>query len=161
MTKPKSPWTPGVIKRLGDATDSEIAAVVDRSIKAVGNYRRRLGIERSPRARLNGRHWTAAEDRLLGTMADRDLAEQLGCSKETVERRRVLLGISGWHGRHGRGWPSTPDKLVGATYYRAMQGGLTPAQIAKKHKVTSSAVVQAIRRYRRRAAKPQRVARAK
>ena len=40
------------------------------------------------------RHWTAAEDSLLGTMPDSELAKKLGCGESAVFRRRRLLKIS-------------------------------------------------------------------
>ena len=47
--------------------------------------------------------WTADEDRLLGTMPDRDLARRLGRSRDaTIERRRKLRILP--FNPHGRRW---------------------------------------------------------
>jgi hypothetical protein len=56
------------------------------------------------RFRSNGRYadarqWTAAEDKILGTKIDREIADLLGRTRSTVRIRRQKLGIAGAKGK--------------------------------------------------------------
>ena len=53
---------------------------------------RQLGLR--PTGRWKGREWTAEQLRLLGTMPDAELAEQIGRTPIAVRIRRERLGIA-------------------------------------------------------------------
>jgi DNA-binding CsgD family transcriptional regulator len=110
MGKPNE-WTHQLVARLGIDTNTRIADKLNISVSAVAQRRKKLGIKRSPLARLEGRIWTPAEDALLGTMTDREVARELDISRSSVERRRIGLGIPGFD---GRGHPRRPADLTGA-----------------------------------------------
>jgi hypothetical protein len=57
-------------------------------------------------------HWTADEDRLLGTMTDRDLAQRLGRSRGTIIKRRRKLRLAPFHPHTGL-WSQAEEDLLG------------------------------------------------
>jgi hypothetical protein len=63
---------------------------------------------RMPRETLTA----VAEDRLLGTMPDRLLAERLGCSRQAIVERRRKLRIPPFH-PHRRPWSRAEEELLG------------------------------------------------
>lgn len=133
---------------LDSDTDTRIASAIDRSISAVGQRRRGLGIARSQLAALEGRHWTPKEDALLGTMSDREVGREIRVSKASVERRRVALGIDAFVTGRRR----ELSTLAGAKYFEEYQAGAGVADIARKHGISSTSVRKALNRYQHRLA---------
>jgi hypothetical protein len=67
--------------------------------------------------------WSAADDRLLGTMPDYKLAKQLDCSVGSVFTRRVELGIKVFKSDRLPYW--TPENL-------ALLGTMTDRDLARQ-----------------------------
>jgi hypothetical protein len=88
-------WTPEEAALLGTRPDKEVAARIGRSVGAVHDHRRKLGIRSfyKRKARSKPAVWTPAQDALLGTMPDPDLARKLGCPAMAVFYRRRKLKI--------------------------------------------------------------------
>jgi hypothetical protein len=87
---------------LGRFSDEEVARRVGCPVKAVIRKRIKLHV-RKRRDLLEVKPWTPAEDELVGTMADKQLAARLGRSVGSVgHRRRKLLrpqispGVKRW-----------------------------------------------------------------
>lgn len=78
-----------------------------RTVKPVSRFRRR-GRDSRPRTL---RRWTAAEDKLLGTVPDAELARRLERSEISVMRRRLRMGI--FVPGRTKLWTSEDDALVG------------------------------------------------
>ena len=57
--------------------------------------------------------WTADEDRLLGTLPDRDLAKRLSRTRAATIERRRKLHIPPFS-PHGRRWSRIEGELLGA-----------------------------------------------
>lgn len=93
------------------------------------------------------RVWSEDEDRLLGTMSDRDVAMVLGTTPAAVESRRVHLGVRGF-----TRWVVRKDlsQLAGAQYAADLRAGLTISEITRKHGVLHSTVLRSLERYRAR-----------
>ena len=93
-------WTVEEEALLGTMPDKEVAARIGRSITAVHDHRRKLGIpsfyKRKPRREPSV--WTPKKDALLGTMPDSDLARKVRCSPLSVFYRRRKLGIAPFRG---------------------------------------------------------------
>jgi len=89
------PWTPEDDAVLGTMKDRDVGERIGRSESAVSDRRYVLGVaaftKRAPRGK--SATWTPAKDRLLGTMADGDLARELRCSPMAVFYRRKRLKI--------------------------------------------------------------------
>lgn len=72
---------------------------------------------RGTRPPAAGVPWTAAEDVLLGTMKDRDVAARTGRSEAGVSERRYELGMPPFTRRATRGipiaWTEAKDQLLG------------------------------------------------
>jgi lambda repressor-like predicted transcriptional regulator len=137
-------WTPDIIARLGVESDTTIARELGVSIAAVGQARKRLGIARSPLARMEGRAWTAAEDSMLGLMTDADLAAKIGVAPKMIWERRLALGIRAW--RKGPSVKPLQD-LAGARFIGDFEVGMPIADIARKHGISTSGVSNALDRY--------------
>lgn len=81
---------------LGMLSDKDLAIKIGCKTQAVRDRRRERGIDpccaedRLPKGKYDWSRW----DPKLGTMADVDLAAQIGCDKSVVRRRRSSLGIS-------------------------------------------------------------------
>ncbi|HZZ77570.1 MAG TPA: hypothetical protein VFE62_03570 [Gemmataceae bacterium] len=85
---------------LGTMLDREVSRRIGRSERAVVDRRRVLGVapftkRSAPRGHAN---WSPAQDRLLGTMPDVELARKLRCSPMSVFYRRRKLGITRYRG---------------------------------------------------------------
>ncbi len=126
-------WTPAEIRLLGTMPDQELAERLRRSYHLVWYQRKMLGIppfQSSPTRRQNGRKrklktasayfgkktrpWTAAEEKLLGTMADADLAWKLKRPSPEVFFRRHILKIPSFQKRaSARSWTPREIKLLG------------------------------------------------
>jgi hypothetical protein len=94
------PWTAEEETLLGSILDREVTAWIGPYPSTVANRRIELGIPSyrrhaptSPR-----RDWTSAENSLLGSMPDPELAAQLGCTPIMVFCRRRKLGIPAYRG---------------------------------------------------------------
>ena len=61
---------------------------------------------------METQHWTADEDRLLGTMSDRDAAKRLGRQRGTIYKRRRKLRIAPFC-PYGRPWSRMENELLG------------------------------------------------
>jgi hypothetical protein len=75
---------------LGCVLDEEVARRTGRSLSAVMNRRYALGI---PTANPEFRRWTSAEEKVLGTKPDREVASLLKRSVKSIIYRRLKLGI--------------------------------------------------------------------
>ena len=62
---------------------------------------------------LGHQPWTTAEDKLLGTMKDRDLAQRLGRPLEAVRERRRRLSIAHYYPDYRRLWTPAEEQLLG------------------------------------------------
>jgi len=60
----------------------------------------------------HGTSWTDAEERLLGTMSDPDLARRLGRSVRAIRLRRHQRGIPKFHSQR-RPWTEAEEELLG------------------------------------------------
>lgn len=81
--------------QLGTKTDRELAVLWGVPIAQVKKHRERNGIPACKPVYAPGpTAWTAAQDAILGTMPDTQVAEALGnIDPKTVKTRRVVLGI--------------------------------------------------------------------
>jgi hypothetical protein len=61
---------------------------------------------------MGTQHWTADEDRLLGTMTDRDAAKRLGRPRGTIYKRRRKLRLAPFR-PYARLWHRVEDELLG------------------------------------------------
>jgi DNA-binding CsgD family transcriptional regulator len=86
--KPPSPWTNGVLRRLGRDSDTEIARQLGLTAATVAKKRQEIG---GSKWRL--KRWAPREDAVLGTLPDREAARRLGRTYKAVKHRRHLLGI--------------------------------------------------------------------
>src|SRR5207247_1411943 len=68
--------------------DAEVADLTDRTFGSVWQKRRALGIAQSA---LKFRKWTRAEDKLVGTAPDADIARQIDRTESAVKSRRAIL----------------------------------------------------------------------
>ena len=76
--------------------DLKLAKLPKRNNTTIRERRLKLGI---PSFRKHGpftpsREWAPADDDLLGTMTDPELAARLGCTVRMVYNRRVKLGVA-------------------------------------------------------------------
>jgi hypothetical protein len=79
--------------------------------------------------------WTANEDRLLGTMPDRELAKRLGRSRDATIGRRRKLRISPFS-PHGRRWSRLEDELLGTMSDRTLARKFErSAKTVSKHRI--------------------------
>ena len=66
---------------------------------------------------MSGPLWTPAEEALLGTMPDKDVAAKVGRTPTAVHAHRNNLGIRSFYGRKPRGksasWMPAKDRLLG------------------------------------------------
>ena len=94
------PWKAEEDALLGTMMDKNVAKRTGRTESAVSERRYVLGVpaftKRKPRSEPV--NWTPAKDRLLGTMADPDLARKLKCSPMAVFYRRRRLKIAAFRG---------------------------------------------------------------
>jgi hypothetical protein len=65
---------------------------------------------------------TADEDRLLGTMTDRNVAQRLGRSRQAVAERRRKLRIPPFQ-PHRRPWSRLEEELLGTMPDARLRGG--------------------------------------
>jgi len=84
-------WTPRRVALLGTAPDGEIARCLELAVSTVCHRRRVLGIAPFTPA-ATGPRWTRAMLRLLGTLADREVAERFGIPLRTVRAKRWRRG---------------------------------------------------------------------
>jgi len=129
-------WTPQEDKLLGTETDKAIGRKLRCSGSTVSRRRALLGIPVSPMVRkvlaegarrmrenwekkhghgvLNPRHkpWRPVDERLLGKVADDELAKQLGRTMLAVQKRRRALGLPGV-GRMEAPWSTKEIQLLG------------------------------------------------
>lgn len=101
-------WTKREISMLGKMTDRELAERIGIQPMCVTSKRRLVGVpafikheKHRPGRRLDD--WTTEETALLGTMADREVAERINVSWGAVRKKRISLGIEPF--RQGGGWP--------------------------------------------------------
>jgi hypothetical protein len=80
-----------VAKRAGDAAKSHEYTDAERAVRRRNALRLNLG--RHLRRDTNGRQWTPAEDAMLGTLPDDEVAKRIGRKPSAVRVRRAKLGI--------------------------------------------------------------------
>lgn len=119
-------WTPRMVRRLGAASDEDIARELGISLTSVSRERRRRGIA-TFRPRRSDFEWTDRALRLLGAASDHEVAAELGISYSIVNRKRRILGISSFHPpphrKAERRWLPWEEKLLGA---------MSDAKVAKR-----------------------------
>ena len=98
---PRGEWKPKEDALLATMPDHVLAELLDRHRDTVRKRRLKLGVSsfRKHGPFTPSREWTPADDALLGTMTDPEVAAHLGCTWRMVYNRRVKLGVSA----HGRG----------------------------------------------------------
>jgi hypothetical protein len=91
-------WRPTEDKLLASASDVEIGRRLGRTKASVKQRRKTLQIAaHRPRVnRIPPRRWTDAEDRVLGTASDREVARLFGRTTSSVLGRRRGLGIASY-----------------------------------------------------------------
>ncbi|HEY0076827.1 MAG TPA: hypothetical protein VGB77_22275 [Abditibacteriaceae bacterium] len=91
---------------LGKIPDAEIVRRASVSKLTVRRWRQQMNIAPAGQAGAKVKRWTGETEKLLGTMPDHKLAEQLGIPRGTVQSRRLALGIGPYvkwiKGRPGR-----------------------------------------------------------
>ena len=80
--------------------------LLHKSVSAVKHRRSRLGIVTR---KIKQKKWSPAEDQLLGSAPDSEIARRLGCHKFVVQARRLRLKIIA----HRRSWKAKADGLLG------------------------------------------------
>ena len=89
--KPRRPWTKSELAMLGKKTDPVIAAETGRGRRHVRAKREELGIPATQQQKSI--KWTKAIIKRMGTVTNKELAEELGVSEGTVAlHRRRLIG---------------------------------------------------------------------
>ena len=144
-------WTAEDDKLLGVRTDQDIAALLGTTVEAVQHRRSQFGIApcarqmrqtllaKSKQLRRAGGHfgkYDPNEDKLMGTMPDRELALRLGRTHKAVEARRIHLGIPKFDPRIHK-WTAEEDALLGVE---------ADGQIASRLGLSISAVAHRRRR---------------
>lgn len=108
---------------LGKKSDRDVARQIGRSQGTVRHKRHTLNIP----SLTPMRRWTEAENRLLGTLPDAELAgrlnrgitdlevaQRLGCPQNIVRHKRITLGIRACHPLTSyRLWTPAENKLLG------------------------------------------------
>lgn len=97
-------WTPDKIEKLGKVSDSDLALEFGIDRKSVEYKRKTLRIARKPQTNFvvpptGGWNRIALPDHIiarLGTVADRQLAKEIGVSKYVIQRARNKRGIPAW-----------------------------------------------------------------
>lgn len=104
------PWTKAEEQWVGKLPDAEVARRTGRTVNAVGEHRRDLGLAYYQTGPT--RPWTPAEEAWLGMDSDEVIAKKLGRSVIGVKLRRARKGI---HLRHpkNRPWTQREIKLLG------------------------------------------------
>jgi hypothetical protein len=87
----RSTWTQEMLRELPALTPAAAAAKFGLSIHQILKKRKAIGLYRGA-----PRRFTPADDALLGTMSDAQVARQLGMLPASVSQRRRLLGITVW-----------------------------------------------------------------
>jgi len=134
-------WTEAMIRKLGTATDREVAAELGVPLGSVGRKRRILGIPPFTRQSGSGRPgypWSAEEVACLGKVPDRALAAEMGLSTATVANKRLSLGIAPCHQR--------PKPVHWTEEMIDLLGKIPDMEIARRFSISSTSVVQKRRR---------------
>src|ERR1019366_8335050 len=97
-------WTAEEDSLLGTKPDHRLARKFGRTVKAVKNRRRLMGISLM-------KEWKPEDDKVLGTRPDRQIAMLLGRLRENVAWRRRKLGIPCFY--ENRRWKPEQLALVG------------------------------------------------
>jgi hypothetical protein len=89
-------WKPEQDALLGTMPDLKLAKLLKRNKTTIRERRLKLGVPSFRRHApfTPSREWTPADDALLGTMTDPELATRLGCTWRMVYNRRVKLGVA-------------------------------------------------------------------
>ena len=91
--KPRRPWTKSELAMLGKKFDTVIAAETGRGRRHVRAKREELGIPATQQHKSI--QWTKAIVQRMGTVTNKELAEELGVAEATVAlHRRRLIGKS-------------------------------------------------------------------
>lgn len=107
--KPRHVWPTEHIALLGTMSDEDVAKAIGVTKNVVFYKRNELNIKAfkpkvspvkgRPRANFE---WTEDKIALLGTVADRHLADKFGLANNTVARKRRALNIDGQYSKHNR-----------------------------------------------------------
>jgi len=91
--KPRRPWTKSELAMLGKKSDTVISAATGRGRRHVRSKRQELGIPATQQQKSI--QWTKAIIKRMGTVTNKELAEELGVAEATVAlHRRRLIGKS-------------------------------------------------------------------
>lgn len=109
-------WTADKVRRLGKASDAEVARRLRVSLTVVERERRRRGIA-AFRPRRRPFVWNARALALLGMASDREVAAELGVPHGTVNRKRRILGIPSFrpppHTKSVKAWRPREEAMLG------------------------------------------------
>jgi hypothetical protein len=88
-------WKPEEDAQLGTMPDVKLAKLLRRNLTTIRKRRLKLGVSsfRKHGPFTPSRDWAPADDALLGTMTDPEVAARLGCTWRMVYNRRVKLGV--------------------------------------------------------------------
>jgi hypothetical protein len=136
------PWSPAddTILRADypQHTAAEIGARLGRTVEAIRQRARFLGLARSPQARIR---WTADADALLraqyGHRSVTEIAAEVGTTAAAVYFRARTIGLAA--SRVTRAWRPDEDRLL-----RELYGAVTPAALAKHLGRTESSIVNRV-----------------
>ena len=107
-------WTSEVVAKLGQVSDSVLAALLKIHSSEAKAEREARGIPRCVPIHPYTRDWSAAELGLIGTMSDTDVAKMLGISRAPVAVRRNALGITRFKKEKcDRIWLPEEDAMLG------------------------------------------------
>ena len=113
-------WTNARDRLLGTMPDTEVSEKLGATLPAIRFRRQQLGVAAyvpeqpvSGGPRADPYPWTAAEDDLLGTMHDTELAEQLGVWHSIVTYRRMQLDKEAFRPSQRVEWTRGMQDLLG------------------------------------------------
>ena len=88
MTRKSRPWKKRAARSARQLPDAEVAELTACSFGTIWQKRRSLGIDQPA---LRFRKWTPAEDKLVGTATDAEIARQLGRTEIAAKSRRAVI----------------------------------------------------------------------
>jgi hypothetical protein len=102
------PWSAKEERVLGTMPDREAARLIGRAVGAVMSHRR---LKQIPYRNPQNRPWTGTELKLLGRSPDAEIARQTGHSLQSVQGKRLKLGIR--IRPASRSWSRREDRMLG------------------------------------------------
>jgi hypothetical protein len=88
MKRDPRPWTDQELALLGTRPEVDVADLTGRAFGTVWQKRRSLGIPQPP---LRFRKWAPAEDKVVGTASDAEIACRFGRTESAIKSRRAIL----------------------------------------------------------------------